>query len=212
MVAMKMYYALDPRQLQSLRQHVELVLFAGGYAGLQPVESDQAVLCVLLSASRLRAANGQWDTLLPSLMQECPHLADRLTGAQPLLEAPLAVAGLPYGYRHTPTADDPPGLFRLGDQAAVIASLTGDGIALALCGGSLAANTWLARGDSGLYHQRLAASLAHQMRIASAIHRLCLSPAAQPWLIALSAIWPGLLRGAAAFTRARRLTQIGRAA
>ena len=38
-----------------------------------------------------------------------------------------------------PERGDLPGLFRLGDQAAVIASLTGDGVALALASGGLAA-------------------------------------------------------------------------
>ena len=38
-----------------------------------------------------------------------------------------------------------PGLFRLGDQAAVIASLAGDGIAVALASGAAAAHACLAR-------------------------------------------------------------------
>ena len=201
MVGLKMYYALDPRRHEALRQHVELVLFDGGYAGLQPVEGDRAVLCVLLSAARLRAGGGQWDSLLASLMAACPHLADRLCGARPLLAAPLAVAGLPFGYRHTPRADDTPGLFRLGDQAAVIPSFTGDGVALALGGGTLAAETLLAGGDAAHYHRRLAAGVSRQMRVASAIHRACLAPAAQPWVVAAAAIWPGVLRSAAAWTR-----------
>jgi len=126
LVGLKMYYALDPTQMVALRGHVELILFAGGYAGLQAVERDQAVLCVLVPAERLRGADGQWDGLLDSLMQECPHLALRLAGARALLERPLAVAGLPYGHVHAPDPCEFPGLYRLGDQAAVIASLTGD--------------------------------------------------------------------------------------
>ena len=51
---MKMYYTLVPAQVAELRNHVELVLFNGGYAGLQLVESERAVLCILLPASRLR--------------------------------------------------------------------------------------------------------------------------------------------------------------
>ncbi len=101
LVGMKMYYALGPRQRTALRGHVELILFAGGYVGLQLVEFDQAVLCVLVAGARLRAADGQWIKLLDSLMTECPHLADRLADARPLLERPLAIAGLPYGYKHT---------------------------------------------------------------------------------------------------------------
>ncbi len=45
-------------------------------------------------------------------------------------------AGLPYGYIHAAESDESPGLFRVGDQAAVIPSLTG-GVALALSVGRL---------------------------------------------------------------------------
>ncbi len=88
--------------MQALRHHVELILFSGGYAGLQLVEADRAVLCVLLPAARLRAVGGRWDGLLDWLTGECPHLRERLTGAAALLDRPLAVAGLPYGYLHAP--------------------------------------------------------------------------------------------------------------
>ncbi len=206
LVGLKMYYALAASQLEALRHHVELTLFAGGYAGLQLVESDRAALCALLPAARLRAVGGQWSSLLDALMVECPHLRERLAGARALLEQPLAIAGLPYGYVHAPDRRDPPGLFRLGDQAAVIASLTGDGVALALASGSLAARTWIAGGSNARYHRRLSAGLSWQMRFASAIHYLCLAPSLQPWVAAACELWPGGMRFAAAATRAGRLT------
>ena len=77
-----MYYALAASQLEALRHHVELILFAGGYAGLQLVEADRAVLCALLPAARLRAVGGRWSSLLDALMDECPHLRERLAGAR----------------------------------------------------------------------------------------------------------------------------------
>jgi flavin-dependent dehydrogenase len=202
LVGMKMYYALAASQLQALRHHVELILFAGGYAGLQVVEADRVVLCVLLPATRLSAVAGKWDSLLDALTEECPHLLMRLAGARGLLDQPLAVAGLPYGYMYRADRRDLPGLFRLGDQAAVIASLTGDGVALALASGSLAARTWLADGSRAHYHDRLAAGLSRQMRVASAVHRLCLNPALQPWVAAICGLWPGAIRLAATATRA----------
>jgi flavin-dependent dehydrogenase len=201
LVGLKMYYALAASQLEALRYHVELILFAGGYAGLQLVESDRAVLCALLPAARLRAAGGQWSGLLDALTDECPHLRERLAGARGLLDRPLTIAGLPYGYVHAPDRRDPPGLFRLGDQAAVIASLTGDGVALALGSGSLAARTWIAGRGSAGYRRHLAAGLSRQMRLASAIHRLCLAPRLQPWVAAACQLWPGAMRVAAAATR-----------
>ena len=49
--ALKMYYALDPCQRAALRGHVELILFAGGYAGLQ--------LVGIRSGSAVRAGIGR---------------------------------------------------------------------------------------------------------------------------------------------------------
>jgi menaquinone-9 beta-reductase len=204
LVGMKMYYALDRCQQIALRSHVELVLFAGGYAGLQLVESDRAVLCVLVPGERLRAADGQWVKLFDSLMHECPHLAERLAGARQMLERPLAIAGLPYGYTHAPEAKDWPELFRLGDQTMVIASLTGDGVAIALASAALASRIWLGRGNAArAYHLAWARRLAPQMRMSSLIHRACLAPVAQPWLLLLCRSCPQLMRLAASRTRMR---------
>ncbi len=82
---LKMYFALDRAQLAALRGHVELVLFAGGYAGLQLVEADRAVLCALVPRAQLRPRAGRWGSLLHSLTAELPHLAMRLSGARALL-------------------------------------------------------------------------------------------------------------------------------
>jgi flavin-dependent dehydrogenase len=207
LLALKMYYALDARQNAELRHHVELVLFRGGYAGLQLIERDRAVLCALLRAETLRAVGGQWDNLIDALTDKCPHLRRRLAGALALLERPIAVAGLPYGFIHAPAAATP-GLFRLGDQAAVIASLTGDGIALALFSGRLAAAALLAGDDGTGYHQELATRLSQQMRLATSIHRLCLWPASQPWVAAACGLLPGAVRAVASATR---LTQFNSA-
>ena len=201
LIGLKMYYALAPGQAAILRGNVELMLFAGGYAGLQPVEGGHAVLCALLPASRLRS--------LETLASENPHLAMRLAGARPLLRRPLAIAGLSYGYVHAGCRDEPPGLFRLGDQAAVIPSLTGDGVALALASGTLAARTWLEGGNATLYHSRHAANLAQQMRLACVIHRLCLSPGAQRVVVAAGQLWPSAVRLIANWTRSATISVQG---
>jgi len=204
LVGMKMYFALEAPQQAALRDHVELILFSGGYAGLQLVESDQAVLCVLAPASRVRAASANWPRLLDSLMEECRHLADRLAGARPLRERPVAVARLPYGYMHAPASQDWPGLFRLGDQASVIGSFAGDGVALALGSATLASRFWLAEGNvSGAYHRAWRRRVASQIRLSSFINHACLCASAQPWVLRLCRVCPGLVQLAAARTRMR---------
>jgi flavin-dependent dehydrogenase len=200
-IGLKNYFVLAPAQHAALAGHVELVMFPGGYAGLQPVEAGRATLCLIVSARRWEHVGQRWDSLLDALTARSPHLAGRLAGAIPLLERPLAVAGVPYGYLHPPAAQT--GLYRLGDQASVIPSLTGDGVSIALASGALAAETWLKAGDAALYHRRLYDRLRGQMRLAVLIHRAALG-SAQPLLLAAGRAAPALMRLAATRTRLRR--------
>jgi flavin-dependent dehydrogenase len=209
LVGLKMYYRLDPAQRLRLNGHIELMLLRGGYAGLQRIEAGRAVLCLALDAARLRSVGGQWAGLLDALIDDCPQLGDRLAGAQALLERPLAVANLPYGYVYRARGRGSPRLFRLGDQVAVIPSLTGAGVALALASGSLAARIWIDGAGSDVYHRRFAAGLRRQMRSAMAVHAMSLSPTIQPWIVPTCIMSPKLMRIAAAATRARRLTHNG---
>ena len=210
LLGLKMYYTLDPTQRLELHGHVELTLFAHGYVGLLPVPPDQAVLCVLVSRAGYLAMGSRWDTLLESLAESCPDLARRLTGARPLLTRPLAVAGLPYGY--LAQASGPPSLFRVGDQAMVVGSLTGDGVAQALASGVLAAEAWSRGKSASEYQATLRTLAARQMRLGSAMHRFCLMGSLQSSIVRLCRIWPAIPRVAAAATRVNHLTHDGYAA
>ncbi|HZZ34550.1 MAG TPA: hypothetical protein VFE03_02400, partial [Caulobacteraceae bacterium] len=100
---------------------------------------------------------------------------------------------------HRPTPADPPGLFRLGDQAAVIPSFCGDGMAIALHSGRLAARMIAAGADAGAYHRRLRADLHRQVRLAAWLQR-----AVQAWpgpILAGLGLAPRMLGLLAAWTR-----------
>lgn len=200
-VGLKMYYELTPDQCAELQECIELVLFPGGYAGIQLVEHGRAVLCLVLSATRFRRAGARWDGLLDSLAADAPHLACRLRGATACLDRPLAIAAIPYGYLFRVAHASPRNLFRLGDQACVIPSLTGNGVAIALASGTLAARTWL-RGDGAAVYERLLQHRIHRpLRLASRVHTGCTSPALQPLVAALARTWPGIMGLVAAATR-----------
>ena len=202
LVGLKTYWRLAPAQAAALAGHVEVLLFrdAGGgtYGGLQPVEDGGANLCLLVSRTRLDAAGGRWDAVLDGLRGECGHLRARLDGAAPLLDRPLSIAGVPYGFVHRGGED---GVFRLGDQAAVIPSFSGDGMAIALHSARLAAGVLLAGGDSGEYARRMRSDVARPMRVARALYALGRTGAGQAALMAACAMWPGVIRAAALGTR-----------
>ena len=128
LVAFKQYFRLTEPQRRALACAVELVVFRGGYAGLQMVEEDLANLCLLVEEQRLRAVGSSWSKLLSALCAAEPHLQMRLHGAEPMLAQPLALSHIPYGFLAQPEDT----FWRVGDQAAVIPSFTGDGISIAL--------------------------------------------------------------------------------
>ena len=201
LVGFKTYFRLAPAQHRALAGHVELLLFPGGYAGLQLVEGQKANFCVLVEADLLRRVGGKWPNLLEHLQVANPHLATRLSGAEALLAAPLSIAGVPYGFIHQSAADDPAGLFRLGDQAAVIQSFTGDGMAIALHSAARAAQSVLDGGRAADYHRRLAGDVSGQIRRAAALHFLLSSPYLAPSIFRGAKTFPKLLALSAALTR-----------
>lgn len=136
---------------------VHVLRFAGGYAGLQPGPGGVANLCAALEAQ---------ETRLLDRIREGSSLAERLLrGARPVWQRPLAVAGVPYGFRQSGGL---PGLYRVGDQLSVIPSFAGDGMAMALASGLAAARAILAGQDSAAFHAQWRRRSARPMRLAGA--------------------------------------------
>ncbi|WP_439533442.1 NAD(P)/FAD-dependent oxidoreductase [Polymorphobacter sp.] len=163
MIGFKQYFRA-PALAMRLGSAVEVTLFEGGYAGLQRVENGVINLCLLLEKRRFQALGGRWEGVFGSLLGE--NGLERLADAEPLRAKPLTISGVPYGYL-APPAD---GLWRLGDQAAVIPSFCGDGMAIALHSGRLAA-TMLEAGPLA-FHRRLRGDIGRQVRLATAVQRL----------------------------------------
>jgi menaquinone-9 beta-reductase len=204
-VGMKMYFALGSEAARRLDDATELTLFPGGYAGLQEVENGRTVLCIAVRRAAFQACGGGWDRLLAAIGDTSRRFSAMLQGAIPLLPRPLAIAGIPYGYQVRPSSPD--GLFRLGDQAAVIPSLTGDGMAIALHSGQAAATAWLNGTDSAAYHRALRRTLAPQMRLAGWLHQAAMGSLTQGTVIQAARLFPVLLRQAALHTRLRATPQ-----
>jgi flavin-dependent dehydrogenase len=203
LVGFKLHLRLAPAQLDALAGHVEIVLLRDGYAGLQRIENGLANLCLLVERSRLQSAGGNWDGLLEDLNRTEPHLRSRLAGAIPQMR-PLSIFRVPYGFVHAPSAADPPGIFRLGDQMGVIPSFTGDGMSIALHSAAVAASCYLAGGDAVSYHRRIRGDIAGLIARAGAMYRVGSSAPGRAMLMRAAAIWPGGLGLAARMTRVPR--------
>lgn len=173
LIGFKMYWHLADSR--SLERTVELHLFPSGYAGLQMVEGGRANLCLVIHKAAFAAMGGRWEALLSHLRETCPGLAARLSGATPCHARPLAIAAIPYGLVQRQSE----GVWRLGDQAAVIPSFTGEGMSLALHSAHQAAAFFTAGRGAEAYQQHLAQDLGGQVRRSMLLSRALVAPVPQ---------------------------------
>ena len=166
LVGFKMHWDLPAESTQMLRGVMELFLFRGGYGGLALIENEMANLCLVVRRRILRA-HGGWDDLFESMQNELSVLRACLHGAIPRWHKPLAISPIPYGHLGGP-AD---GIWRLGDQVAVIPSFTGDGMSIALHSAVLAADMYLAGKNADDYTRCVVQQLRGGMHVATALSR-----------------------------------------
>lgn len=196
-IGVKMYFAATPALQRALVRTVRIVGYDGGYAGVQLVDGGRVNLCLLITPSQYKEVGGSWEALFAWLVRH-PGLS-LLADAQPLLERPLTISHVPYGYVAPPAPDDP--LFRLGDQAAVIPSFCGDGMAIAVHSGVLAADVLRGGGTPHRFQSQLRRDVAGPIRLATRLQRMTQQSAGQWALIAGVAVMPGVARVLARLTR-----------
>ena len=197
-VGFKMYYRLTAAQTADLGDTSELTLYSGGYGGIQMVEDGITNFCCVVQRKYFARAGLRWEGLLAKMQQDCPHLAMRLDGADPMLEKPITIAHIPYGYIRGATED---GLYCIGDQAAVIPSFTGDGISIALHTARRAAAAYLAGEPAPVFQPKLRSAMLPQMRLAEVAANGLDNALARAVLPFCLRVWPGAMRVTARLTR-----------
>lgn len=189
LIAFKLHWRLRAEEMAGLGRGVELFVFPGGYGGLQPVEGGNVNLCLVVRRRHYACAGQRWDLLLDAVCAACPHVRQRLAGAEPCWGRPLAIAAIPYGHIQAGGA----GPWFLGDQAAVIPSFSGDGLSIALHSARLAARYLAAGRSAAAYQQRLARDLGGQVRRATLVSRMLVSMLGQPAMMLVARMVPGLV-------------------
>jgi flavin-dependent dehydrogenase len=176
---------------------IELHLFDGGYAGIVLQEDGTANVCLALRKSLLAGAGGDPRGLLDRLAQDHQRFGERMAHA-PAELAIDSVGSVPYGWIARSTE---PGVYRLGDQAAVIPSLAGEGMAIAMTSGEAAARAWLAGESAGQFQQAFARRALRPIRAAGLVWRIAEHRAGGQAMTALASRLPTLARAAMALTR-----------
>lgn len=184
-----------PALTKALDGIIELHAFDRGYAGLLLQEDGYANLCLSVARSRLLESGGNPTGLLAALVAESPHLAHHIAAASNIADW-QAIAGIPYNWCDSGLSQT---LYRVGDQTAVIASLAGDGIAIAIASGRAAATAWLTGIPPAQHGHAFAARARRPLAVAGLIRSIV--EHGHRGLLARAATLPGLMAFAARLTR-----------
>lgn len=197
LIAFKLHWRVSTDRVAALTACVELFVFPGGYAGLSLVENGIANLCLVIRKSYFARLGNVWDALLTSLRAEFSTLDERLADAEPCYDRPLAIASIPYGYVQGRGI----GPWCIGDQAAVIPSFSGDGIAIALHSARLGSEYFLAGKTDSEFQTCLARDITGQVRRATLISRVLVQRWGQGAMMEMARLAPRLISDIADLTR-----------
>jgi flavin-dependent dehydrogenase len=194
-LGLKMHLRLADEQRRALDHSVEVILFEGGYAGLQGIENGLTNLCLDLSKDGYDRLGRDWRRLVSSV----PHLARRLAGATTGWPRPLAVYGMPHAFLYRGASVG--AIYRVGDQVATTAPFTGDGMAMALCSARIVATGLLAGQSAEMCHREVTRALRRPTRVAECVSLVGSAQALQAAFTLACHIAPGLLGTIARGTR-----------
>lgn len=127
--------------VDSPRDAIELFALPGHYLGLAPIEDSLSNVAYAVPARRLRQHRGDLDSLFQQLQVENPTLRKKFHHAHRTSEwlaSPLPRFGI--------SSDWPPGVIPLGNAAAAIEPIGGEGMGLALRSAELAVSALIAAG------------------------------------------------------------------
>jgi menaquinone-9 beta-reductase len=159
---------------------VELHMFPGGYVGLCEIENRQSNLCLLTDTDVFRRAGSNYERFCKEHLMLNPVLRQRLDALRPSWQDVVAVANLTFG----PQPRTMSGVLMVGDAAASISPLCGDGMSMALRTGELVAplvHRFLNEELSGqalrqAYDQRWQQEFSRRLRLGSVIQHLFFKP------------------------------------
>ena len=160
----------------------DLYFFTGGYCGVQPIAADRVNASALVKASTART--------MADVISQSPVLTQRSHGWR-LVTEPITTAPIVFGPPEPLSRD----MANVGDAAAFIDPFLGDGIAIALQTGALAARCLL-NGDVEHYRDEYMRWVAPALRRAALLRKL--SASALAWQMMRL---PGMVGATARATR-----------
>ena len=113
---------------------IQLHLFPRGYCGVSPVDGGRTCFCYLTTAENLRRSGGSIHRMEQEILAGNSNLAEYLNNFTSEYEDPLVISQI--HFKKKPVVEKH--ILMLGDAAAMIAPLTGNGMSMALRSATLA--------------------------------------------------------------------------
>jgi flavin-dependent dehydrogenase len=199
-IGLKAHFRVTAEVSARLEDCVELHFFAGGYAGLMPLAGGRANLSLAVEPEHWGPEDLQAD-LATVLRKRVPSLSGALDGAVQIQSHPLSIGVVPYGFRLWRARPDPPQVWRVGEQALVTPSMTGEGMAIALGSGRILAAT-LAHGLTAAdYRGMLRQQFGRQIALARSCELILERRSVRKALFSLLHGWPKVAALGVALTR-----------
>ncbi|MEM6860979.1 MAG: NAD(P)/FAD-dependent oxidoreductase [Myxococcota bacterium] len=192
----------SPRRFVGLKRHhlgpaddnVEIHAFPGGYCGVNAVDGGRVNVCALVERSWLMGLSDRsWTGVSQGFRTASPWLLERLSALRPDPKREmLTVAGIDFDRREPLLGP----LLMVGDGAAMIAPLAGDGQAMALRGAEALAELILADDSaetlSQAWQARFRRVFDRRLGLGRHLQEALLNPRIAPWLLRSSRWFPAL--------------------
>lgn len=166
---------------------LEMHLLDGAYCGLSPIENGHHNLAILAHQKHLKTTPEETFKHLLS-QRSAEALRDRLSSSRRLF-SDWKVAVVPHFGERTPPVWE--GCYFLGDAMGSIAPASGDGLAMAVTSGWLAAEYALADDPDG-FRWAWRKVYRHRLRWAAMLHRVMMRPALAKGACRLAHFYPPL--------------------
>jgi flavin-dependent dehydrogenase len=198
LVGLKMHLRLPSSRNVMLARRVDLFMLDRSYVGLELVENGAANLCLVMSRGLAQQVGSGWPALREHLIAASSQLAECLTDAEPQFDKPLAVVCPAGGHLDDETE---PEAYRVGDRLAHIPPFTGDGLAIAVASGALAAQHIIQGLPPATYLAAARALTGRPIQLAGIVSRLAANRAGRALIIGGAFLVPGLVSSVVRGTR-----------
>ncbi|MBR9859953.1 NAD(P)-binding protein [bacterium] len=116
---------------------IQLHSFDGGYCGINKIEEGKSCLCYLVDSQHLKTHKGSFQKMEQEVLSKNPQLRKIFRDAEQLWDQPTVISNIKFGVR----SFNEQSVLNIGDAAACISPLSGNGMSMAAKSALLLSNS-----------------------------------------------------------------------